>query len=240
MNFCSQPISPQLMKNVSLLILGLAGLLPGQASEREMRFLAWDEAVAEQPLAVVSGDSGDRRTEIENLHPLRRSEPVKARPVEGRLGLVALDHDDPESARFSVAIPEADGQLLVLLVPDSEAPSGLRGFAIQDSPEDFPWGSFRVINATDRPVIMRLGEEVKLLPAGFKPVDFDAPPDGNHPVLLAARDEPERPVYSSVWTADAEARRLVIIVPGQEVRLGRVALKVIPESRLEAREAPDS
>lgn len=208
---------------------------PTQAQERELRFLAWDEKVAARPIAVAAGE---KRTKIQNLHPLQRSEPLRARPIEGKLGLVALDHTTPETATFSVAIPPQAVRLLILLLPDPKAPCGLRGLAFEDSTRSFPWGSFRLLNATDRPILMRLGGVIKALPTGFGPVDFDAPAAGNHPVLLAARENPERPVYSSVWAADPDSRRLVFIIPGTDARLGSIALKVIPEFRLEANPSP--
>lgn len=219
-----------------LLLIALAWLTPPTlAQERELRFLAWDEKIAARSIALVARK---KHTPIPNLHPLQRTEPLKAQPVDGRLQLIALDHPQPETATFSVPLPAQAECLLVLLLPDPKAPCGLRGLALEDSPKSFPWGSFRLFNATDREVLMRMGKVVKALPSGFTPVDFTAPALGNHPVLIAPRDTPEQPFYSSIWTADPDSRRLIVLLPSTDTRLGHLTLKVIPEQRPPITEIP--
>ena len=44
-------------------------------------------------------------------------------------------------------------------------------------------------------------------------------------------DEPEVPIYSAIWEQRRDMRSLVFLVPGQNPRLGPVALKMIPEIR---------
>ena len=170
---------------------------------------------------------------IDDLHPLQRSQPVRVTPPDdGRMAMAVLDGENgTPGPAFTVALPDALSRPLVVLLPDESAPSGLRGFAIEDSVRDFPWGAFRMINATDRNILVRLGDTSRRLPVGMAPVNLPAPPDGNHPVWFAAEDSPDHPVYSSVWSADATARRLVIVLPGNDARLGLIALKVIPEFR---------
>lgn len=199
------------------------------AAPRDVRFLAWDDAVADRPVAVIQGGEPRR---VDGLHPLQRSQPVRAQSIDGRLSLVVLDgENNPPGPAFNVALPDTLSRPLVVLMPDERAPSGLRGFAIEDSVRDFPWGAFRMINATDRNILVRLGATSHRLPVGMVPVNLTAPSEGNHPVLFAAEDAPEQPVYSSIWSADAGVRRLIIVLPGTDARLGLLALKVIPEFR---------
>ena len=206
-------------------------LAPFQATHAmEVRFLAWDEQVATRQIAVANGDD---QKPVKNLHPLQRTEGVSAKPVEGSLVLRALDRKDAEGkpVDFTVKVAEPVTRPLVLLLPDEKAPSGLRGFAIDDSEASFPWGSFRVLNATGKALGIGLGAERKALAAGLQPVDLKPAGIKPLPVFVVDAAKPKEPLYSGIWKPDVNLRRLVIVVPGTEPRLGPLALKVIPEDR---------
>ena len=185
----------------------------------EVRFLAWDEPTAARQIAVAGGQG---ESAIKGLHPLQRTNAVGATLTEGNLTLRALDRKDVEgkAVDFAVKVGDAMTQPLVLLLPDAKAPSGLRGFAIEDNSTSFPWGTFRILNATG-----------KQLPPAWQPVDLR--PGGNKalPVSLASTDAPRKPLYTGVWKPEDDVRRLVFVIPGTEARLGPLALKVIPEDR---------
>ena len=53
----------------------------------------------------------------------------------------------------------------------------------------------------------------------------------NLDVQLYTYDRPERPIYSSVWLFNPDERVLVFLVPGEDPRLGPVAMKMISENR---------
>ena len=59
---------------------------------------------------------------------------------------------------------------------------------------------------------------------------------------LFFRDQPEQPFYSAMWEHNTFQRMLVFLVPGEDARLGPVAIKAIPEDRRQvaaAQEAAD-
>ncbi len=206
----------------------LASLLPADALE--VRFLAWDEEVATREIVVPDGRS---QKALRHLHPLQRTDGVASKIVKGSLTLQTPDRKDAggKPVTFSVKVDDAITHPLVLLLPDEKAPSGLQGLAIEDSATAFPWGSFRVLNATGQALGIGLGTQRKPLPAGWQPVDLLPAGDLPLPVFLVASAEPKQPLYTSVWKPDPDLRRLVIVLLGSEPRLGPLALKVIPEDR---------
>jgi hypothetical protein len=196
----------------------------------EVRFLAWDESTATRQIAVAGGQG---ESAVKGLHPLQRTTAVAATLTEGNLALRALDRKDAagKPVDFTVRVGDAMTQPLVLLLPDAKAASGLRGFAIEDNSTSFPWGTFRILNATGKPLEVVLGTIRKQLPPSWTPVDLRPGGDKALPVSLASMDAPRKPLYTSVWKPENDVRRLVFVVPGTDARLGPLALKVIPEDR---------
>ncbi len=196
----------------------------------DVRFLAWDEEIAARQVAVADGE---KVTEIKDLHPLQRTEEIGTTAGEGIVTVRALDRKTPEGKALELPVKLGGGMSkpLILLLPDAKAPTGLRGFAIEDDSASFPWGSFRVLNATGKALAMGLGNQRAKLPAGWQPVVVKPAGEKAQPVWFAAMDNLQKPLYSGVWKPDADIRRLVIVVPGTDVRLGPLALKVIPEDR---------
>jgi hypothetical protein len=200
------------------------------ANALEVRFLAWDEPVAARQIAVTGSQS---ESAVKGLHPLQRTNAVGATLTEGNLTLRALDRKTPEGkpVDFTVKVGDAMTQPLVLLLPDAKAPSGLRGFALEDNSTSFPWGTFRILNASGKPLEVVLGTIHKQLPPAWQPVDLRPGGDKALPVSVASTDAPRKPLYTGVWKPENDVRRLVFVVPGTDVRLGPIALKVIPEDR---------
>lgn len=196
----------------------------------DVRFLAWDQDIAARQVAVADGE---KQTEIKNLHPLQRTEAIGTTAAEGIVRVRSLDKKSPEGKPLELQVTVGGGMTkpLILLLPDAKAPTGLRGFAIEDDSGSFPWGSFRILNATGKPMAMGFGNQRKQLPAGWQPIDVKPADTKAAPVWFAAAGDPKTHLYSAVWKPDADIRRLVIVVPGTEARLGPLALKVIPEDR---------
>ena len=86
-------------------------------------------------------------------------------------------------------------------------------------------------DAPGKTLAMGLGTQRAQLPAGWQPVVVKPVGDKAQPVWLAMPDNVKKPLYSGVWKPDPDIRRLVIVVPGTDSRLGPLALKVIPEDR---------
>lgn len=216
------------MKQVLTACLLLASALCAGAVP--VRFLAWDDAMATRQLGVVTG--ADKVDPISGLHPLQRSKEISYTPGEQGLVLRALDKKLPDGKPVDFKIPKAAGlsNALVILLPDSKSPAGVTGIAIDDNKTSFPWGSFRILNTTGKPLGMTFAKERKVLPGDWSPVDFKGA-DGPVQVALYTQDQPQRPSYAAVWAPEPEIRRLVFLAASTDDRLGPLAVKVIVEDR---------
>ncbi len=212
------------------ILLGfLAALTPLHAMP--ITFLAWDDAIAARKIGFMNGAEV---AELQNLHPHKRSKTINWTSGAVPPALVALDRTSPDGKPVTAPIkltPDLKSPL-VLLLPDTAHPSGLRCFVIDDSAGSFGWGTFRFINATGKELLVRNDKVTKSLPDTWKAVDLD--PGGsvrNMGIQLAARDNLTAILYSAVWEFDPNVRKLIIIVPGTDAQSGAVNLKIIPEDR---------
>lgn len=200
-----------------------------------VRFLAWNEEIATRSLSA----SPTGTVKIEGLHPLQRTNSYKVEVQDGAFSIQALDKKTAEGAPVPLVIKVAEGlqRPLILLLPKPDAPSGLSALAIEDDESSLKWGSVRAFNATANEVGMSIGTTAKLLPTGWKAVDFQPDADKTVSILIAAPEELRKPaasrqvLYSSVWTADSNVRAIAFLIPGTDNRLGPVAVKVISEDR---------
>lgn len=210
-------------------LLSLAGSLPAA----QFRVLAWDDAVAARKLAVVAAG---KVTEIKDLHPLKRTG-IYHGPQDGGIVVRALDREPVAGQPVELKAGIADGVThpLLLLLPDDSTPSGLRALVIDDDTAAFPWGSFRFLNATGADLVVQLEQRAITIPGGWKPTNFalEGPPR-NVGVRIAAKATLAEPLYTSVWAKDDDVRRLIFLIPGTDARLGKLALKVIPEDKTAA------
>lgn len=204
------------------------------------RVLAWDDAVAARKLALVRGKEV---VELEGLHPSKRSEPLKL-GGEGPLMLRALDRTSDEGTPAQRECPSADNldHPLLLVMPDEDHPTGLRIVALNDDPQGFRWGTYRFLNATPKPLALRLENKSVRLPSGWKPTDLRLTGETRGiGAMIAALESLKRPLYSAVWEHDPDVRTLCFIVPGTDPRLGPIEIKAVPQERatfaLEAEEA---
>ncbi|GAA5123549.1 hypothetical protein JIN84_11535 [Luteolibacter yonseiensis] len=212
-----------------LLILPLASL---SAATLDLRFLAWDEAVATRKLAAGSVD-------IAGLHPLSRTTDYKVTVEDGTCQILALDKKDAEGKPVILPVKITPGIVkpLVILLPKPDSPSGLAPLVIEDDESSLKWGNVRFVNSTNKELGIAIGKEAKVVPPAWKPVDFQPTIDETVSLLIAAPEELRKPAdvrslfFSSVWSARSEVRSLAIIVPGTDARLSSIALKVISEDR---------
>ena len=210
------------------------------AAPLNVRFLAWDEQIASRKLAAST-------QEIAGLHPLQRTTGYKVTVEEGVCQIQAVDkkNEKGEPTPLAIKIPAGMLRPLIILLPKPDAPSGLTALAIEDDESSLKWGDIRAFNSTARELAMAVGSSGKVLPSGWQPVDFQPQADNTVPVLIALPEELRKSpdsrqlLYSTVWTGDSNVRALAIIVPGTDVRLGPLAVKVITEDRrvLAARKA---
>lgn len=213
-----------------LLLLGS----PLFAESLNVRFLAWDEQIAERKLSVAGSD-------IEGLHPLQRTKDFKVTIEAGFFKVIAVDKGGDEDGPILLPVKVKEGlkHPLVLLLPNPKAASGLAAMVIEDDTASFKWGSVRAFNATPRKLGMSIGANGKLLPVGWKPVDYQPVADKTVAMMIVLPEELKKNqndrkiLFSSIWSGEADTRALAIIVPGTDPRLGPVAVKVISEDRRE-------
>lgn len=196
-----------------------------------IRFLSWDDPIAARKIRFVNGKGA---TEINDLHPQKRSKAINWTSGEVPPVLVALDRTSADGKPVTAPIKLTSDLKapLVLILPDPAHPSGLRCFVIDDDSGSFGWGTFRFINATGKELLVRNDKVTKSLPNTWKAVDLN--PGGasrNMGIQLAARDKLTAILYSAVWEYDPDVRKLIIVVPGADAQSGALDLKIIPEDR---------
>lgn len=197
-----------------------------------IRVLAWDDQVASMRIALVSA-SGNQ--EIKAMHPAKRTKPyeVSAGNEGMAVEVIGKTTSDGKPCREKLVIPENSTRPLLLVLPDGKSASGIRLHVIEDDESNFPWGSTRLVNATGRKLVFVAEKKAVEVPATWTPVTVD--PGGserNMEVRLFFRENREKPFYSAIWQYTRDIRTLVFLVPGTDARLGPVAMKMIPESRL--------
>lgn len=196
-----------------------------------IRFLPWDDSVAARKIAFHNGKDV---TEIQDLHPDKRSKACEWTAAETPPELIALDRTgaDGKPVTIPLALTAGIKSPLVLILPDPAKPGGLRGYVVEDSSGSFAWGSSRFINATGRELLVRQDKLVKKLPKSWQATDFA--PGGaarNVGIQIAAPDDLNSVLYSAVWEYEPNIRKLVIVIPGADPKSGTVDLKIIPEDR---------
>lgn len=215
-----------------LFIGALAGLfLTPSLLAVPIRVLAWDREVADRKLAIVQGKGPET---IQAMHPSRRTGTYQVTGGEQTLVIQALDRPlvDEKPAASEIRIPVGLKRPLLLLLPDTKSPTGLRLVLLEDDASAFPWGSIRFINACGKKLAFVMDKKVVPIPPSWDPIQTDPGSSArNLDVQIFFYDKPERPVYSSVWEYHPEERVLVFLIPGEDPRLGPVAMKMISEDR---------
>lgn len=214
------------MKCVLTFALGLGLAAAFSAVAGEVRFLAWDQDLAQRELVLVQGNE---QSPIAGMHHLRRSQLVVFAPDPD--APLALGEEGREDL-LPLEIPPGLRSPLVLLAPgEDDAPLGLQAHVIEDDTKGFGWGTFRIFNLTQRDLLLATSDQRVDLPAGWKPADFRLPNGDNEGVIIALeeKDNGHTVLYSSVWMAAPDTRRLVFIAPSADQRLGVLKLHVVPE-----------
>jgi hypothetical protein len=211
---------------VSLLLSSLSAPLLAAS----LRFLPWDDATAARKLSIKTGTT---EIELRGLHPLKRSDAVQvAAPTDGGGGPLLVAKDKGE-ATLEIKVPADLQSPLVLIIPDPKHATGLRTFVIEDNAGRFPWGTFRVMNATGRDLLMLFEKKKQVsLPPSWNPVDVKlGGAQRNVGVETVAKSDIKSLLYSAVWEFDPDLRKLIFILPGGTPQAPTLEYKIIPENR---------
>jgi len=196
-----------------------------------VRVLAWDDEIASRKLAI--GDSTGTKP-IEAMHPSKRTKVYQVLAGEKPLVIEALDRKGPDGKPSTSEIKIAEGfkQPLLVILPDTKAATGVRLFILEDDTSDFGWGSFRFINAAGKQLVYVSEKKIIPIPPSWNPVQVEPGGDArNMEVKFYFREDSSHPISSSIWEHSPDERMLVFLVPGDDPRLGPVAMKMIPENR---------
>lgn len=210
----------------------LSCILANGASAMPIRVLAWDDQVASMRIALVDA-AGSR--EVESMHPSKRTKTYQVSSGEEGVSVevIGKKRADGKPCREKLLIPEHSKRPLLLVLPDEKSESGIRLHVIEDDENGFPWGSTRFVNATGRKLVFAAEKKAVEIPSSWEPVMLNlGGAERNIEVRLFFRENREKSFYSAVWQYAKDIRTLVFLVPGEDPRLGPVAMKMIPENRL--------
>lgn len=203
--------------------------LPLQALS--IRILAWDSEIAAMRLGLLDSKGS---IEIESMHPSKRTAayPLTAGEKPPAIEIRDLKGPDGKPLTMEIKMPADIRHPLLVILPDQKAATGLRLFVLEDDVGNFAWGSTRFINATGRKLFFGYEKKLVELPPSWDPAQTEPGGDArNMEVKFFFAHQPSRPFYSGVWEQNPELRMLVFLVPGEDPRLGPVAMKMIPEDR---------
>jgi hypothetical protein len=194
-----------------------------------IRFLPVSEELADRKIGLRDSKG---ITPLRDLNPRKRSKVYDCQAGGQPLELVALDRQRPNGNPVGVPFtpgPEVKSPLVVIL-PDDDAPAGVRTVVMEDSAEGFAWGSLRFLNATGKPYTLRFGEETKALAEGMEPCDVA--PGGearNLGVQLLSTEGDAEVLYSAVWEHAPKQRKLILILPPLDPESKNPVLEIIPQ-----------
>jgi hypothetical protein len=222
------------MQRVSTLILKAAialSVVCPSLSAIEVRFVPLNGEIASRMMGIRDDKE---LLPLKGLDAMKRSDPLSCVVGEQALQLVALDRegDDGKPASIAIGISPALKSPLVLILPDTEHPAGLRTIAIEDSDDAFQWGCLLFINTSGGPLMIQLDKEKKKLPEDQSPVVIQ--PGGaprNMGVQIYKEKDPDEVLYSAVWEHDPAFRKMIVIVPPKNAKANAFDLVIIPQDK---------
>lgn len=199
---------------------------------RSLHVLAWDQNIAKRKLAIASGSKSES---IERMHHFSRSKAIKIPQESGTLKLVTEDRfaEDGKPLFLPLEIGPAIKSPLLLVIPDKKSPTGIKTLIIEDSMDNFEWGTMRFINVTGEDLVFRHEKKNKLIPSGWKPTDV-APKGKTRSIgvtFYLRKNLKLPPLYSSIWKHRPDLRKLVFIMPSKDKTRGLVAFKFIVQNK---------
>lgn len=211
--------------------VGSWGCLAAQneASGTNFRILTFGTITGADRLVVLDPLAPEERQEVElQLNNFTGPYRVKSR----KFVLSADPVSDPPKAVATVSLLESHGpRVLLVLVPNAGPDSGYLAVPIRDDVEGFAAGERRFVNLTDAPIGAEFdGKRHGIKANGVTPLKLPKPPEERrvHEVAFYQQMEGEwKPLTSSVWPHDPEARSLVFFY--REAGEKRIRIQSIAE-----------
>jgi len=197
-----------------------------------IRMLSWTTSVHKQEIFL---QNGEEFIELD-LRSNRRSEPY---PL-GADRIAAFFIKDVNDAGEPVMVPiakteikkELQEPLLIVFATGNKAPKpAYAAVAVEDSPEVFPFGSYRIFNFTPVRIVMEMEEEA--YPMDPRTIQVLKPKKNervNLPVQVHAMVEGEPQVIrQSYWRHQPTQRLMVFVMVGTKPGRQEMILKTISE-----------
>jgi hypothetical protein len=197
----------------------------------EVRFVPLNGEIASRMIGIRDDKE---LLPLKGLDAMKRSDPLSCVIGEQALQLVAIDRegDNGKPASVAIGISPAMKSPLVVILPDSDHPTGLRTIAIEDSDDAFQWGCLLFINTSGGPLTLQIDKEKKSLPEDKSPVVIQ--PGGamrNMGVQIYKEEQPDEVLYSAVWEHDPDFRKMIVIVPPKNEKASAFDLVIIPQDK---------
>jgi len=215
---------------LSALVLTCLAILPLQA--RHLHVLAWDQNIAQRKLSIAISDKSER---ILRMHPFSRSKSITIPQESKALRLITEDRlsEEGKPLFLPLEISSSIKNPLLLVLPDKKNATGIKTLIIEDSADDFQWGTMRFINVTGEDLVFRHDQSNHLIPSGWKPTSVI--PKGktrNIRVSIYLRKNLKLPpLYSAIWKHRQDLRKLIFIMPSEDKTRGHVAFKFIIQNK---------
>ncbi|MGJ8656441.1 MAG: hypothetical protein ACSHX6_08315 [Akkermansiaceae bacterium] len=218
--------------NKLLITLTLTLLTSISLHAQTIRVLAWDQNIAKRKLSIAHEQKSQP---IKGMHHLARSKAITLPAESQKLRVVSKDRLAKDGKPLSIAltIPEAIQQPLLIILPDEEAPIGIKTMVVDDSTKTFTWGTLLFINSTEENLNFKYEEKNEPIPNDLKPTLIN--PGGktrNMGVSITSQENPDNStLYTAIWKQNKDLRQLIIILPAINETSARLNLKFITQNK---------
>jgi hypothetical protein len=224
---------PSTMFRILLILIAFNLTVSAQDSEQQIstsiRFLAWQKTDTRLTPTLTTAKGGN--VKIEYLSAYDRTSPIKYR---GPAKLVFTSDGaipDENNTRI-IKLNPTWKNILILVAKDKKHASGLSMTALNDSTDNFPWGSYRIINTTGRALKIKIDKKVVPIANDKKPKTIISNSKEGMINILAALKESKEPLFGCISPHSKNTRKLIILSPSRDKRLGPLAVRIIPEKKI--------
>ena len=194
-----------------------------------IRFLAWQKTDTQLTPELTTGTSGSIK--IEYLSMYDRTASIKYRGP-AKLVFTSDGSSPDENNAYTIQLNPQWKNVLILVAKDKKHPSGLSMTALNDSTDNFPWGSYRIMNITGRALKIKIDKKVFPIANDKKPKTFTISSKEGMIQILAALKESKEPLFGCISPHSKNTRKLIILSPSTDKRLGHLAVRIIPEKKI--------
>ncbi|WP_309384383.1 hypothetical protein [Cerasicoccus frondis] len=195
------------------------------------RAISWEGSIKNE----LYRREGDHYAPI-NLYSTARTEPfwhAGGNPITFYSKQTGANNTESYTPAVSANVPDSIKQPLFIFTKNRSQNGGAsyKILVLDDSVNTCPPGSYRFMNWTDKNIAGRLGKQTfTIAPKAGKTIDPTSTPDPSLTIQLVELTDPEnKRLYASRWVNQANARKLVLMVPREELGRSSVRIKIIAD-----------